>query len=227
MDSQNKPFSSESLSERLFNTITHGIGSILSIVALVLMVVYASYNSDAWSIVGVSIFGSTLILLYMSSTLYHAFSNGRVKQIFKTLDQSFIYLLIAGTYTPICLINLYGPWGWSMFGVIWGLCLIGIFLKIMDITPFKNYENYLYLTMGWLALIGIYPIIIHFTKMPIILLFLGGILFTVGILFYIWDNKKYFHAIWHLFVIGGSVCHYLLIILYVIPYVIPTTDKLL
>ena len=114
-----KPITSGSSTERIFNSITHGIGSVLSVVALILMVVYASYNSDAWSIVGVSVFGATLILLYMSSTLYHAFPQGRVKQIFKTLDQSFIYLLIAGTYTPVLLITLRTTLGWTIFGLVW------------------------------------------------------------------------------------------------------------
>ena len=150
---QNKPVSSESSAERLFNSITHGIGFVLSVVALILMVVYASYNSDAWSIVGVSIFGTTLILLYMSSTLYHAFPKGRLKQIFQLLDQSFIYLLIAGTYTPVLLITLRNPLGWTVFGLVWAMAIGGITHRIFFFDKLKFLTLVSYITMGWLSLI--------------------------------------------------------------------------
>ena len=217
MDSQNKPFSSESLSERLFNTITHGIGSVLSIVALVLMVVYASYNSDAWSIVGVSIFGSTLILLYMSSTLYHAFSNGRVKQIFKTLDQSFIYLLIAGTYTPVLLITLRNTLGWTVFGLVWAMAIGGITHRIFFFDKLKKLSLVSYIVMGWLSLIVFKSLLNAAPAELVVWLLIGGAFYTGGIIFYSWEKLPFNHAIWHLFVLGGSFSHFIGIYIYLIP----------
>ena len=219
MDSQNKPFSSESLSERLFNTITHGIGSILSIVALVLMVVYASYNSDAWSIVGVSIFGSTLILLYMSSTLYHAFSNGRVKQIFKTLDQSFIYLLIAGTYTPVLLITLRNTLGWTVFVLVWAMAIGGITHRIFFFDKLKKLSLVSYIVMGWLSLIVFKSLLNAAPAELVVWLLIGGAFYTGGIIFYSWEKLPFNHAIWHLFVLGGSFSHFIGIYIYLIPSV--------
>ncbi len=216
MDSQNKPFSSESLSERLFNTITHGIGSVLSIVALVLMVVYASYNSDAWSIVGVSIFGSTLILLYMSSTLYHAFSNGRVKQIFKTLDQSFIYLLIAGTYTPVLLITLRNTLGWTVFGLVWAMAIGGITHRIFFFDKFKKLSLISYIVMGWLSLIVFKSLLNAAPAELVVWLLIGGAFYTGGLIFYSWEKLPFNHAIWHLFVLGGSFSHFMGIYLYLV-----------
>ena len=219
MDSQNKPFSSESLSERLFNTITHGIGSVLSIVALVLMVVYASYNSDAWSIVGVSIFGSTLILLYMSSTLYHAFSNGRVKQIFKTLDQSFIYLLIAGTYTPVLLITLRNTLGWTVFGLVWAMAIGGITHRIFFFDKLKKLSLISYIVMGWLSLIVFKSLLNAAPAELVVWLLIGGAFYTGGLIFYSWEKLPFNHAIWHLFVLGGSFSHFIGIYIYLIPSV--------
>ena len=216
MDSQNKPFSSESLSERLFNTITHGIGSILSIVALVLMVVYASYNSDAWGIVGVSIFGSTLILLYMSSTLYHAFSNGRVKQIFKTLDQSFIYLLIAGTYTPVLLITLRNTLGWTVFGLVWAMAIGGITHRIFFFDKLKKLSLVSYILMGWLSLIVFKSLLNAAPAELVVWLLIGGAFYTGGLIFYSWEKLPFNHAIWHLFVLGGSFSHFMGIYLYLV-----------
>jgi len=219
LDSQNKPFSSESLSERLFNTITHGIGSVLSIVALVLMVVYASYNSDAWSIVGVSIFGSTLILLYMSSTLYHAFSNGRVKQIFKTLDQSFIYLLIAGTYTPVLLITLRNTLGWTVFGLVWAMAIGGITHRIFFFDKLKKLSLVSYIVMGWLSLIVFKSLLNAAPAELVVWLLIGGAFYTGGLIFYSWEKLPFNHAIWHLFVLGGSFSHFIGIYIYLIPSV--------
>ena len=214
MDSQNKPVSSESLAERLFNTITHGIGFVLSIVALVLMVVYASYNSDAWSIVGVSIFGSTLILLYMSSTLYHAFSNGRVKQIFKTLDQSFIYLLIAGTYTPVLLITLRNTLGWTVFSLVWAMAIGGITHRIFFFDKLKKLSLVSYILMGWLSLIVFKSLLNAAPAELVVWLLIGGAFYTGGIIFYSWEKLPFNHAIWHLFVLGGSFSHFMGIYLY-------------
>jgi hemolysin III len=216
LDSQNKPFSSESSSERLFNTITHGIGSVLSIVALVLMLVYASYNSDAWSIVGVSIFGTTLILLYMSSTLYHAFSNGRVKQIFKTLDQSFIYLLIAGTYTPVLLITLRNTLGWTVFVLVWAMAIGGITHRIFFFDKLKKLSLVSYIVMGWLSLIVFKSLLNAAPAELVVWLLIGGAFYTGGLIFYSWEKLPFNHAIWHLFVLGGSFSHFMGIYLYLV-----------
>ena len=209
-----KPITSESSTERIFNSITHGIGSVLSVVALILMVVYASYNSDAWSIVGVSVFGATLILLYMSSTLYHAFPRGRVKQIFKTLDQSFIYLLIAGTYTPVLLITLRTTLGWTVFGLIWAMAIGGITHRIFFFDKLKTLSLVSYITMGWLSLIVLKSLLNAAPVELVVWLLIGGAFYTGGLIFYSWERLPFNHAIWHLFVLGGSFSHFMGIYLY-------------
>jgi len=214
LDLQNKPVSSESSAERLFNSITHGIGFVLSVVALILMVVYASYNSDAWSIVGVSIFGTTLILLYMSSTLYHAFPKGRLKQIFQLLDQSFIYLLIAGTYTPVLLITLRNPLGWTVFGLVWAMAIGGITHRIFFFDKLKFLTLVSYITMGWLSLIVFKSILKAAPTELVVWLLIGGVFYTGGLIFYRWERLPFNHAIWHLFVLGGSFSHFMGIYLY-------------
>ena len=214
MKKKNKPITSESSTERIFNSITHGIGSVLSVVALILMVVYASYNSDAWSIVGVSIFGATLIVLYMSSTLYHAFPRGRVKQIFKTLDQSFIYLLIAGTYTPVLLITLRTTLGWIVFGLIWAMAIGGITHRIFFFDKLKTLSLVSYITMGWLSLIVLKSLLNAAPVELVVWLLIGGAFYTGGLIFYSWERLPFNHAIWHLFVLGGSFSHFMGIYLY-------------
>ena len=214
MKKKNKPIASESSAERIFNSITHGIGSVLSVVALILMVVYASYNSDAWSIVGVSIFGTTLILLYMSSTLYHAFPKGRLKQIFQLLDQSFIYLLIAGTYTPVLLITLRNPLGWTVFGLVWAMAIGGITHRIFFFDKLKTLSLVSYITMGWLSLIVLKSLLNAAPVELVVWLLIGGAFYTGGLIFYSWERLPFNHAIWHLFVLGGSFSHFMGIYLY-------------
>ena len=214
MKKKNKPIASESSAERILNSITHGFGSVLSVVALILMVVYASYNSDAWSIVGVSIFGATLIVLYMSSTLYHAFPRGRVKQIFKTLDQSFIYLLIAGTYTPVLLITLRTTLGWTVFGLIWAMAIGGITHRIFFFDKLKTLSLVSYITMGWLSLIVFKSLLNAAPVELVVWLLIGGAFYTGGLIFYRWERLPFNHAIWHLFVLGGSFSHFMGIYLY-------------
>ena len=214
MENGHKSIAKESFAEELINSITHGIGSVLSVVALVLMVVYASYNSDAWSIVGVSIFGATLILLYMSSTLYHAFSNGRIKQIFKTLDQSFIYLLIAGTYTPVLLITLRTTLGWTIFGLVWAMAIGGIIHRIFFFDKLKSLSLVSYIVMGWLSLIVFKSLLNTAPAELVVWLLIGGAFYTGGLIFYSWEKLPFNHAIWHLFVLGGSFSHFMGIYLY-------------
>jgi len=207
----NKPF-------EYLNTITASVGMILSYIGFIFLVILSNKYGNYWHVALSSVYGATLILLHTSSTIYHGATHPEIKSKLRYLDHSTIYLLIAGTYTPILLINLYGVLGWILFGIVWGLFGIGVFLKIRDITPFKNYENYLYLTMGWLSIIAIKPLYDNIDFMGFLLIIFGGLFFTVGIFFYIWDNKKYFHAIWHLFVLFGCACHYFSILFYVIPF---------
>ena len=199
-----------------FNSISHLVGAVFALVGLVLLVVQASLQGDPWKIVSSSIYGATLLLLYTSSTLYHSVA-GRTKKVFRTFDHLSIYLLIAGTYTPVTLVTLRGGWGWSMFGVVWGLALAGIALE-----SFSNERKHLltmliYVLMGWLILIALKPLILLLPLMGFIWLVLGGLFYTIGIVFYVFDKKiRHFHGIWHLFVLAGSLCHFFTIFFYVI-----------
>ncbi|MGM0607214.1 MAG: PAQR family membrane homeostasis protein TrhA [Candidatus Muiribacteriota bacterium] len=196
-----------------FNSISHLVGTVLSFIGLIVLMVIVSYKGDIWQIVSFSIYGSSLFLVYLCSTLYHSF-RGKAKTIFKILDHNAIYLLIAGTYTPFTLVLLRGPWGWTIFGIAWGLALIGI---IYDTIPKKSSKRYfaiaLYLLMGWLIVIAIRPLLLVLPLKGFILLFIGGIFYSTGVIFYVFDKKiTYFHGIWHLFVLAGSIFHYLAIV---------------
>lgn len=203
--------------EELANSITHGIGVLLSIAALTLLVIFASIYGDVWRIVSFSIYGSSLIILYTASTLYHSFRSEKVKHFFKIMDHSSIYLLIAGTYTPFTLVLLRGGWGWSLFGIIWGLTVIGILFKLFFVNKFQLLSTIIYLLMGWLIVIAFKPAMEHIAAGGLYWLLAGGILYSLGVVFFIWHKLKYHHAIWHLFVLGGSVCHFFAMLLYVLP----------
>jgi len=201
-----------------YNTITAGMGMLLSYVGFIFIVMIGIESKSYWNLTCGIIYGITLILLHTSSTLYHGTINSNIKKKFRLMDQSCIYLLIAGTYTPIALINLYGAFGLSIFSVIWSLSILGIFLKIKNIEPFPNFEVFLCLFMGWFALVGIKELINVMDMSGVLLIFLGGLLFSIGIFFYFWKTFRYGHAVWHLFYIGGCICHYLTIIGYTLPY---------
>jgi hemolysin III len=205
------------LKEETVNALTHGLGALLSLGGLVVLVVMASLHGDAWHIVSCSIYGFTLVLLFSSSTLYHSFRSQRVKHIFRIIDHASIYLLIAGTYTPFVLVNLRGRWGWSLFGVIWGLALAGIVFQIFFVSRFRLVQTMIYLAMGWLVVIAIKPLFMHVSRLGLLWLLFGGLCYTVGAVFYLWKKLPYHHAVWHLFVLGGSVCHYFAILFYVLP----------
>lgn len=194
--------------EEITNAILHGIGLGLAIAALVVLVVYANMYGNIWHVVGFSIYGATLVILYLASTLYHSFTEGRVKDIFRIIDHVSIFLLIAGTYTPLTLIALKGRLGWTIFIVVWIIALIGSFFKIFWIKKFAILSTVLYIAMGWLIIIAIKPLIEVLNQTSLILLVTGGLLYTTGIIFYGWHRLKYHHAIWHLFVLGGSICHF-------------------
>lgn len=194
--------------EEIFNSITHGIGTLLSVAALVTLIVVAVLKGSAWHVVSYSIFGSTLVLLYLSSTLYHSFTGEKVKNLFARFDHAAIFLLIAGTYTPFLLTSLRSTLGWVMFGIIWGLAIVGVVIRSIYLTRFKKLMVGLYLGMGWLMIIAVGPMIENLPKLSLIFLLLGGIFYSVGVIFYVWRNLKYGHGIWHLFVLAGSTMHY-------------------
>jgi hemolysin III len=196
------------------NSITHLVGACLSLAGLVVLVVFAGWQGDPWKIVSFSIYGVTLVTLYFFSTLYHSV-RGASKKVFQKIDHSAIYLLIAGSYTPFALVTLRGAWGWSIFGVIWGLALFGI---IQDaLTPGRRILSVvIYLLMGWLALVAIRPLARALPGAGMVWLVAGGVFYTAGVFFYAMDKKMSFgHEIFHLFVLAGSACHYFTILFYV------------
>ena len=199
------------------NAITHGIGLLLSIAGFVVLLVLAALRGTAWHIVACSIYGATLICLYTASTLYHAVISPRVKRALRIFDHSAIYLLIAGTYTPFLLVSLRGPWGWSLFGVIWGLALVGVLFKFWFVERFAILSTAVYIAMGWLVVIAAKPVITHLPLTAIIWLLAGGLAYTGGVTFFAAKRIPYSHAIWHLFVLAGSICHYFAILSTVIP----------
>jgi len=201
--------------ERL-NAWTHLVGTMLSISGASILITLAAVMGDPWKIVSVSIFGATLILLYSASTLYHSV-RGRAKTILRKLDHLSIYLLIAGTYTPFCLVTLRGVWGWTLFGIVWGLALIGMLQEIRPRSEARILSLVIYAVMGWVIVIATGPLLDHLEATGLVLLAAGGLLYTGGIVFYAFDDRfRHWHGIWHLFVIGGSLLHYLTIALYVI-----------
>ncbi len=208
---------SYSLGEEIANSITHGLGLILAITGLVVITVCAVRYGDAWHIVGGVIFASTLVLLYASSTLYHSIPHPRAKQVLQLLDHSAIFLLIAGSYTPFTLVSLNGTWGWSLFGIVWGLAVLGIVLKWSAWRRYEWLALSLYLLMGWVVIFAFEPLVTAVDPDGLWLLFFGGIAYTGGIAFYLWEALPFNHAIWHLFVIAGSTLHFFAVLFYVIP----------
>ena len=203
--------------EEIANSLTHGIGILLSIGGLGVLTAFASVFGSARHIVGVSIFGFTMVLLYTSSTLYHSIPIPRVKSILRLIDHSAIFLLIAGTYTPFTLITLQGPWGWTLFGIVWAVAAAGIIFQTNLILRYPIISVVLYILMGWVVIVAIKPLTERIAPGGLALLFGGGMSYTFGVLFYAWRKLPYHHAIWHLFVLAGSVLHYFAILLYVIP----------
>jgi hemolysin III len=198
--------------EEIANAISHGLGAILSITALVLLIVMACKYGDAWHIVSFSIFGASLVILYLESTLYHSITNIKAKKIFRIFDHSSIFLLIAGTYTPFTLTVLRGALGWTIFGVIWSLTILGIVIKCLWLDRYDKLSTLLYVLMGWMIIISIKTLWLSVPHICILFLVLGGIIYTLGALLFHFDNIPYNHAIWHFFVIGGSVCHFFSVI---------------
>jgi hemolysin III len=203
--------------EEAANALTHALGVALSIAGLAVLVTFAALNGDAWRVVSVSIYGATLVLLYLASTLYHAARSPGIKHKLRIFDHAAIYLLIAGTYTPFTLVNLRGPWGWSLFGVIWGLATIGVLHKVFFAGRFRELSVVCYIGMGWLVMIAMKPLTDVLPLPGVAWLVVGGVLYTSGVLFYALRRMPYHHAVWHLFVLAGSVCHFISVMGYVVP----------
>ncbi|MFT4047604.1 MAG: hemolysin III family protein [Solimonas sp.] len=213
------PDSLYSLGEEIAHAITHGVGVLLAIVGLTVLVARAAIYGNAWHVVACSVFGATLVLMYSASTLYHSIPNAlpRAKQVLRVIDHSMIYFLIAGTYTPFTLVTLHGAWGWSLFGVTWGLAAAGVVFKIVATGRFEKLSLVIYLAMGWCAIVAVRPILQHLPTGGIALTVAGGLAYSGGVAFYVWERLRYHHAIWHLFVLAGSVLQYFAIFFYVVP----------
>ncbi|MBT2727906.1 hemolysin III family protein [Bacillus sp. ISL-75] len=203
--------------EELANSITHGVGALLSISALVILIVYASLYGTVWHVVSFTIFGVTMFILYMSSTLLHSFPEGKAKDIFEIFDHSSIYFFIAGTYTPFLLIVIKETLGWSLFGIVWGLAIAGTVFKCFFVKKYLFSSTALYVVMGWLIVFAWKPLVNNLSLEGMIYLAIGGALYTLGAIFYVWRGFKYHHAVWHLFVLAASVAHFFCVLFYVLP----------
>ncbi len=197
-----------STGEEIANAITHGIGAALAIAALVVLVVFAAIDGNVWHVVSFSVYGSTLVLLYFASTLYHSLTHVGAKKLFHKFDHISIYLLIAGTYTPFCLTALRGWIGWTVFGVVWSCAILGAVVKSISVGTRVRLSTILYVLMGWVILLAIKPLYAAMQYNGFMLLMVGGISYTLGTIFFIRDKVKYNHSVWHLFVVGGSVLHF-------------------
>lgn len=206
-----------STGEEIANSITGGVGVVLAIAALAVLVTYAALRGDAWHVVTCAIFGATLILSYTTSTLYHSLPLPNIKPLLRALDHSAIFLLIAGTYTPFLLVNLRGVWGWSLFGVIWTVAISGVVLRLVWKGRHHGIIVSLYVAMGWAVLVAIKPLLENLETGGLVLLASGGVVYTLGVAFYAWRKPPYSHAIWHMFVLGGSALHFFAILFYVVP----------
>lgn len=206
-----------SRAEEIANSIIHGVGIVFSITGLAVMTSFASRFGTAWHLVSVSIYSATQILLYTASTLYHSIPFEGAKKVLRRLDHSAIFLLIAGTYTPFALVNLRGPWGWTLFGLVWGMALVGIALQGFMLKQRRWVNVIPYIAMGWLVVIAVKPLMSSVAPGGLILLLAGGLAYTLGSVFYVWKRLAFNHAIWHGFVLLGSILHYFAILFYVIP----------
>ena len=203
--------------EELANSITHGLGALLAAAGLAVLVVAAVQRGTAVHVVSSFVFGLSLLNLYASSTLYHTIRNPGAKRILRRLDHAAIFLLIAGSYTPFTLVTLRGPWGWSVFGVVWGLAVIGLFFEGALRRRWVGLSLGLYILIGWVAAAAIKPLLESLPRGGVVLLFAGGLAYTFGTIFYLWRRIPFHHAWWHLAVLAGSALHYFAVLLYVIP----------
>jgi len=203
--------------EELANSLTHALGILLSLAGLAAVVAAAAMRGGFVAVVSCAIYGSTLVVLYTTSTLYHSIPSPESKRVLRVLDHLAIFLLIAGTYTPFVLIALRGAWGWALFTIIWTLAIIGIAIELSHLRRFRRAMVVLYIAMGWVGLIAIEPLVAALPAAGLWLLFGGGVCYTFGVVFYRWRSLRYHHAVWHLFVLAGSVLQYFAVLFYVVP----------
>lgn len=206
----------QSLGEEIANSVTHGVGTLASLVGLPFLVL-AALPHGAGIVVGNVVFGASLFLLYLSSTMYHSLARNRAKRVFRILDHSAIFVLIAGTYTPFTLGVLRGVWGWTLFGVVWGLAALGIALTASLGVRFPRLSTFVYIGMGWLMVIAAKPLMTHVPPTGLAWLVAGGLAYTGGTAFYGWRRLQYHHTVWHLFVLTGSICHFAAVLRYAAP----------
>lgn len=211
---QNKTGAFYSVGEEISNSISHGIGAGMAVAGTVVLIVQAV--GDVWKVVSASIYGASMILLFTMSCLYHALTNAKAKRVLRIFDHTSIFVLIAGTYTPFTLVTLRGWIGWTLFGIVWGAAVLGITLNAVSIERFKRFSMICYIASGWCVVLAIVPMVRQLALPGLLLLFLGGIAYTAGTLFYRKKNLHYFHTIWHIFVFTGAILHYFCILFYVI-----------
>lgn len=203
--------------EEILNSVTHGVGLALSAAGMVVLVVLSAMRGSAWHVVACAIYGTSLILLYTASMLYHATRRPKVRKAFRKFDHASIYVLIAGTYTPLVLINMRGGWGWTLFGLVWGFAVAGIAFKALFAGRFTIISTLLYLGMGWLVIIAVNPLLRAVPDLGLLFLLLGGLAYSLGCFFYLKDYKPFRHLVWHVFVLAGSIFHYAAIFVSVLP----------
>jgi hemolysin III len=203
--------------EELVHSLTHGVGAALSLVGLILLVVLAALYGNVYQIVSFSIYGASLVILYLASTLYHGFQQPRLKRVFKILDHASIYLLIAGTYTPFLLVSLRGRLGWTVFVLIWGLAILGVGFKALFIDRFQKLSVLAYVLMGWIAVVLVQEMLVNIPVGGLIWIGAGGVAYTLGVIFYALQRIPYMHVVWHFFVLAGSICHYFAVLFYLAP----------
>lgn len=204
------------LGEELFNSISHGVGAIAAIACCAVIVVFAALTRDPWKIVSASVYGACMILLFLFSTLYHSLTNASAKRVFRAFDHLGIFLLIAGSYTPITLVSLRGPLGWVLFGIVWGASVLGIVFNSISVEKFKKFSMAAYIATGWAVVMAIVPLVKAVELPGIVLMAAGGLMYTVGIWFYKKKSIRYMHSVWHLFVLAGALLQYFAILFYVI-----------
>ena len=198
--------------EEIANILTHGIGTIASAVGLIFLLYFANVKGGIWEQVSFSIFGITMLIVFLSSTIYHTIRTPKLKAIFQTIDQSAIFLLIAGSYVPFCLLSMRGIWGWSILSIVWVLAIIGVIFKIYFRHRMVKFFLALYVAMGWLCVIAIKEMLEKIPEFSLLFIMLGGAFYMLGIIFYLWEKLPYNHAIWHIFVLGGCASHYVAVI---------------
>jgi len=208
----------QTVGEEIFNAVSHGVGALLALGAFGVVVGFAAVRADAYLIVSAALYGMMMFFMYMSSALYHAAIHARFKFALNIFDHNAIYLMIAGTYTPFCLgpLRAYSPgWGWSIFGVVWGLAIVGIVFQSVFINRYRALSTATYVLMGWVVIVAVYPMHKAMGLAALLWILAGGVCYTLGVVFYAWKSMKYAHAIWHLFILAGSMFHYFTILFYV------------